>query len=197
MIALLTRRAAALRQLELEDDAPSPAAALNGLLRGRRVYGDGAAGEGTLATFNDGTVSLPDSAAGAPCASTMVSAGARVFLEVPERMRRGPDDFAEHLGGSGPITPYTCRILCGSRRKYLSLCKQLRGTGLLRFTLEPRSTVGIFFVKKKTPGILRLILDARLTNQLMKPPPGVCLAGAEAFAGIETQLPNGIESDSP
>ena len=36
----------------------------------------------------------------------------------------------------------------------------------------------------------------RLTNQLMKPPPGVCLAGAEAFARIETQLPSGIESDS-
>ena len=30
----------------------------------------------------------------------------------------------------------------------------------------------------------------------MKPLPGVCLAGAEAFARIETQLPNGIESDS-
>ena len=119
--ALLTRRAAALRQLELEDGAPLPAAALNGLLRGRRVYGDGAAGEGTLATFNDGTVSLPESVEGAPRASTMVSAGAHVFLEVPERMRRGPEDLADHLGGSAPITPYTCRILAGSRRKYRSL----------------------------------------------------------------------------
>ena len=52
-------------------------------------------------------------------------------------------------------------------------------------------------MKKKTPGILRLILGARLANQLMKPPPGVCLAGAEAFALIETQLPSGIESDGP
>ena len=111
-------------------------------------------------------------------------------------MRRGAGDLAEHLGGSEPITPYTCRILAGSRRKYRSLCKQLRATGLLRFALEPRPTVGIFFVKKKTPGTLRLILDARLTNQLMKLPPGVCLAGAEAPARIETQLPNGIESDS-
>ncbi|MCH1571346.1 MAG: hypothetical protein L7S64_08375, partial [Longimicrobiales bacterium] len=51
-------------------------------------------------------------------------------------------------------------------------------------------------MKKKKPGVLRLILDARLTNRLMKPAPGVCLAGPEAFARMETQLPLGVESDS-
>ena len=60
------------------------------------------------------------------------------FFEVPERTKRGPEDLAEHLGGSEPITPYTRRILAGSMRKYRYLCKQLRATGLLLFTLEPR-----------------------------------------------------------
>ena len=55
VISLLTVRAAALRQLEEEEDAPTSAAARQGMLRGRRVYGEGSAGEGTLATFNGGT----------------------------------------------------------------------------------------------------------------------------------------------
>ena len=161
VIALLASRAADLRQLEQVDDAPSPAAALKGLLRDRRVYGDGTAGEGTLATFNDGTVSLPDSLKDAPAASTLASAGARVFLEVPERMKRSPEEYAEVLRSSEAVTPYTCRILVGSARKYRLLCRQLHAIGLLRFTLNPKCYVGIFFVKKKTAGKLRLILDAR------------------------------------
>lgn len=195
VMALLDRRARSLRAIEAEDDAPSPAVALSTLLRGWRPYG-GTPGDGTLATFNDGTISFPKSVRGAPMAATLLGRESRGFLEFPERMMRGCAELEDLFEHSNPITPYTCRVLQRSRRKYSQLCRQLHDVSLLLFTLKPKSTVGVFSVKKKYPGSLRLTLDARRTNQLMKPPPGVTLAGPEAFARIEVQLPVGISADS-
>ena len=196
VIALLRARAIALRAVEKEDDAPSPAEALRGLLRGRRPYDAAAPGGGTLATFNDGTVSLPDDVSTSPLAADLVLDEARNYLEVPERMMREKGELDVLFEHGPPLAPYTDRVLERSRRKYRALMKQLHAAGLLQFTLQPRSTVGVFFVKKKAPRSLRLILDARLTNMMMKPPPGVCLAGPECFARIEAQLPVGISASS-
>ena len=46
--------------------------------------------------------------------------------------------------------------------------------------------MGVFFVQKKN-GSIRLIIDARITNQRFRTPPGVPLSSAEAFADVECE----------
>ena len=111
-------------------------------------------------------------------------------------MMREKGELGALFARGPPIVPYTDRVLERSQRKYRALMRQLHAAGLLQFTLRPRSTVGVFFVKKKAPRSLRLILDARLTNMMMRPPPGVCLAGPECFSRLEAQLPVGISASS-
>ena len=69
--------------------------------------------------------------------------------------------------------------------------KEMYSRGLLRFTRNPLSYVGVFFVKRKD-GTIRLILDARRTNRLFRKPPHVELLTAEGLGKIEVQLPEGV-----
>ena len=109
--------------------------ALKTLLRGRRPYG-GTPGDGTIATFNDGIVSLPCDVHDAPLCVTLLAEEPRSFLKYLDRMKRSEVELEVLLRETPPIQPYTCQVLQCSRRKYRALCRRLHSTGILKITLN-------------------------------------------------------------
>ena len=101
------------------------------------------------------------------------------------------------------MTPWKCRItarllsrepcsdpvLKRDDSKYIDFVNDLVQRGLVSFTVTPREQAAFFFVKKS--GQLRLIVDGRRANRILRPPPSVSLATPESFAALE------VESDQP
>ena len=172
---------------------PLPETALRELLKGRCIYEV----DGTplnLAAFTDGTLSLPSDVSDAPRVLDLLPEGARFFLKDIERMMRPAAETAT-MREEQPIVPYTCRSL-RTRRIYKKMIGMLQSRGMLRWTTRPRCHVGVFFVKKKDPTKLRLILDCRVANQYFADAPGSVLGGAEALSRIEVELPDTLDPKS-
>ena len=74
-------------------------------------------------------------------------------------------------------------VLAKNRKKYIKCVRQLRGKGIVCFSLHADEHCGIFFVTKNS-GAIRFICDARHANVRFKPPPSVKLPTGEAFSRI-------------
>eukprot|EP00959_Pyramimonas_sp_CCMP1952_P094808 1983275-Pyramimonas_sp.AAC.1 len=59
---------------------------------------------------------------------------------------------------------------------------------MLRYTSEPVEFLGAFFVWKKGRQKMRMITDARPTNQRLLPPPRVDLSTAEGLSRLEVAV---------
>ena len=104
----------------------------------------------------------------------------------------------ERLALENPVTPYWDRTLRGCRRKYVRVARALLRRGLVSLH-DPRAVrwrVGVFFVHRKTPGTMRLIIDARQVNLRYHTPPTVSLVTAKGFSMIEVEVDRGIGPDS-
>ena len=131
-----------------------------------------------------GEVSLPSDVANCPEVVQVLPQGkAYVFRGFRGQMLRSPEDFEEHQALVGEAGLYMDPVLAKNRRKYIQFVKQLRGKGIVCFSLHADEHCGIFFVTKKS-GALRFICDARRTNARFKPPPCVKLPTGEAFSRI-------------
>ena len=178
-----------IRQAMVDLDAPPKdlhvQEAVRQLLREDTRYSDDAVGgAGTLATYGMGEVSLPSDVANCPEVVQVLPQGkADVFRGFREQMLRSPEDFEEHQALVGEAGLYMDPVLAKNRRKYIQFVKQLRGKGIVCFSLHADEHCGIFFVTKKS-GALRFICDARRTNARFKPPPCVKLPTGEAFSRI-------------
>ena len=72
----------------------------------------------------------------------------------------------------------------------------LDDAGFLLYTDSPKSFCGVFFVKKSDGKRIRMIIDARGTNELFRPPPGVELLTSDGFSRIELVPPEGLDPGS-
>ena len=85
------------------------------------------------------------------------------------------------------IKPYWDPLLDPSTRanrpRLVSFLRELAMRGQVCATLRRRADVGPFFVRKKTVA-LRMILDARQTNQMHRAPPHATMASVEAVASV-------------
>ena len=181
-------------------ETPSSQAAFQELLRGRSVYGIGADGGLSLATFRSPSqVSMSDDVASVPSVLDLVPDSDHYFGQGMQRMLRTCDDYKELCEKLGPVKVYTDRKLLASREKYLSLIRRLVESGLFRLLLEEDAIeqVSIFFVIKKGKALVRLVIDARASNRHFVAPPGVSLCSTEGMSRIEVQLPEHIPLDSP
>ena len=122
----------------------SPEAALAALLRGRQSYHDSTAPV-ALASFKDGTVSLPDDVTGSLFINDSRGDRTRWWLEDVELMKRPPNEKEELLNKSG-VVPYIDRALKSPVRAYRDFINMLDKAGLDQWTLAPTAHVGIFFV---------------------------------------------------
>ena len=99
------------------------------------------------------------------------------------------------------FSPYWDPVLRHSPGERLRFILKLFNSGLLTLRAKPRSHVGVFFVKKKDPNFIRMVIDCRGTNRLHQPPPMTRLASARCYGdlqlGEETQEPYawGMEAD--
>ena len=75
-------------------------------------------------------------------------------------------------------------VLKNNPKKYALFVRRCHAIGILNFTLQCKSELGIFFVKKKH-NKLRMILDCRATNLLFKTPPATNLVTGEGLGKIE------------
>jgi hypothetical protein len=168
------------------EGAPNALAAARALLVARAGYSTGS-GEVMLAPYQAGAVSLVANALDGPMVEDVTSGAARLYLdEWEERMLRTDAEYQEMLEKDGTVEPYIDSTLKSSSHQYLQFINDFKRRCLLRWTRAPKERVGVFFVRKKD-GKLRLIIDARRTNQRFRTPPGVALSSAEAFSDVECE----------
>ena len=103
-------------------------------------------------------------------------------------------------GEAKPFTPYWDPALKYDSGKRLDFILRLHRCGLVKLRRAPKSFIGAFFVKKKTPDAIRMVLDCRGTNQLHQPPPTTRLGSARCYADLDlSELRDGegwgIEAD--
>ena len=84
-----------------------------------------------------------------------------------------------------PIQPYWDPKLRASKGARWGLFLKLWKTGLLGFVSNYKASVGLFFVKKKRPGEIRMVVDARQANRLHKPPPSTRLGTAGSYVDLD------------
>ena len=108
-------------------------------------------------------------------------------------MLASPGEFIERseqeLSSEEPlIEPYWDPLLDpnvpANRSRLLDFLRQLVAAGLVTGVRRKKARIGLFFVPKKTPGSLRLIVDARQPNQLHRLPPSTTLASVEKLLGV-------------
>ena len=85
----------------------------------------------------------------------------------------------------GAIVSYVDPVLKESRRHYVGFVRRLYDIGLAVVCFDPAEFVGLFFVYKKGRKGIRLILDARRTNQRFASAPSVSLLTTEGLCRAE------------
>lgn len=106
----------------------------------------------------------------------------------------------QHIDDDTSFSPYWDPALRFDKQKRLDFILRLHKSGLVKLRRSPRSFIGAFFVKKKTPDQIRLVLDCRGTNRLHRPPPTTRLGSARCYADLDLseEVPEsgwGIEAD--
>ena len=99
------------------------------------------------------------------------------------RLLRSPSAEGSEERVRATSTPYMDPVLRRHPKQYKQFVLDLLGRGMLHLTLQ-QEEVAAFFVKKKN-GLLRLIIDARRTNERFREPPGVQLCTSEGLSRIE------------
>lgn len=98
------------------------------------------------------------------------------------------DSMAE-VGGFSPYWDPTLRF---NKTARVDFVVRLFRAGLLTLRPVAKSHVGVFFVRKKTPDWVRMVIDCRGTNELHRPPPTTRLGSARCYSDLDlSQLPDG------
>ncbi|CAE7489577.1 unnamed protein product, partial [Symbiodinium natans] len=164
-------------------EIPKPEAALKALLRGRsEYYSDEPT---TLAACSLARISLPESLHDAPAVESVLDDEARHYLQSPEHMLKPGCET-----GLGEFQPYWDPLLRRDAKLYKKFIQKLNQAGYLVFTQNPKSFCGVFFVRKSDGRKIRMIIDARGTNSMFRPPPGVDLLTSDGFSRIELNIPS-------
>ena len=84
-----------------------------------------------------------------------------------------------------PKKPYWDPKLRHDKNERSQLILGLWKVGVVNFRLNIKSQVGLFFVKKKQPEWIRMVVDCRICNAFHRQPPVTRLGSASSFADIE------------
>ena len=104
--------------------------------------------------------------------------------------------------GCIPIQPYWDPKLRHSDKLKVQLIVALANKGLITFRRKIKERIGLFFVKKKTPEWIRMVIDARRVNASHREPPCTRLSTPRSFLDLQLEpthdgspLAFGIEAD--
>ena len=189
---VLSRMEGLIYDQEPKGGAPKPEEALRALLKGADPY-DGSGAHMTLASYQADLVSLPEDITNCPLLGTVLGDDDQKYLEEgSELMMRSKSDLVDM---QTPVEPYWDPILKFNRKEYNKLVSRLASIGYFQYTTKPQSHVGVFFVYKSNRTKLRMITDARRSNQLFRDPPPVGLMTAEGFGRFELSLDGDLLGD--
>ena len=102
-----------------------------------------------------------------------------------ERNTREVQKELQNNPSACPPRPYWDPTLKFSPKARIDLITRLHKVGIIEFRKRIKSSVGIFFVRKKTSQWIRMVIDARLTNFRHKTPPATRLGGGTNFAYLD------------
>ena len=109
----------------------------------------------------------------------------RLYLQGDHERMRNHDSQQNSEKLDATRKPYFDEVLRRNRKTYVKFVRELLKLGLFRVTFDCKSEVGILFVSKKN-GSLRMIIDARPANDLMRKPPHTPLCNSEILSSIES-----------
>ena len=160
--------------------------ALQDLMRSHNLY-DGE--PGNLAQYDPGKLKILRSAIKPRSLSELLPPHVLPLLRRKHaHIERSPEEFQEFNRDNPsccPRQPYWDSALRNDSGVRLDFFRRLFSVGVLSFRTKIRSKVGIFFVKKKTPDAIRMIIDARITNAHHRPPPVTRLGSAANYADLD------------
>ena len=102
-----------------------------------------------------------------------------------ERSAAEVSEFKTENPNSCPRQPYWDPTLRNDAKARTDFFVRLCKVGVPSFRTRTRSKVGIFFVKKKTPNAIRMIIDARITNIHPRTPPVTRLGSAVNYSDLD------------
>eukprot|EP00435_Cladocopium_sp_Y103_P074644 s13_g50.t1 len=97
--------------------------------------------------------------------------------EFKQKLDRSPDCC--------PKRPYWDPILKSEPDKRSQLIADLWRVGIIKFRTSIKAAVGLFFVKKKTPEWIRMVVDCRIGNAHHRQPPVTRLGSASSFVDLD------------
>lgn len=163
--------------------------ALRELLRGSSPY-DGHGANECLASYKAELVTIFGDTRGCPSLMDVLPPDDRRYLEEGSELMIRP--LSEMPNQEEMPIPYWDPKLKFNRKEYNKLVVKLHDIGFFNYTIEPRCRVGVFFVWKSNRTKLRLITDARRSNQCFVEPPGVQLITAEGLGKFEVEVEDGL-----
>lgn len=188
---VLSRVEGLVRDQKPSGDILSPAEARGALLHGGSPY-DWKPSAETLASYQADLLSIPEDVSGCPSLSSVLPEKDLIFLEEnSELMLKEQDDVPGTL-----VEPFWDPKLKFNLKAYGDLVRRLHNIGMFNYTRHPKCMVGVFFVWKSNRTKLRLITDARRSNQLFRDAPGVGLMTGEGFGRIEVELDDSVACDT-
>ena len=84
-----------------------------------------------------------------------------------------------------PRVPYWDPTLKADLPKRCGLLAGLWKIGVVSFRLDIKASIGLFFVKKKDPAFIRMVVDGRIPNFCHRPPPIARLGSGANFTDID------------
>ena len=101
------------------------------------------------------------------------------------QVEKGTDEITAEWASQRFPTPYWDPVLRRSPRKVDTLLRGLFDRGVVSFRSALKADVGVFFVKKKDPAKIRMIVDCRRANACHRAPPSTRLSSAFALGDLD------------
>ena len=171
------------QSLALHGPPPDDLSAENALasLKGVKTDYDGV--PSNLAPFDSSKLKI--------LASSVAPQHIRQFLpSEAKKILNHPEDFVLRPAGEArePFRPYWDPALRFNSPKRLKFILDLFNAGLMVLRTSIASEVGVFFVKKKTPDAIRMVIDCRGTNQACQDPPTTRLGSARCYSDLKLEV---------
>ena len=163
-------------------DGPS---SLRELMRSHNQYGD----PNNLATFEMSKLKILRSKLQPKSLDQLLPPNILPILNRKSTMiERDPQEVANELSRNPhacPKAPYWDPVLRHCPHKRAELIAGLARVGVIGFRRSIKSQVGLFFVKKKDPAWIRMVIDARIANFHHKDPPTTRLGSCSSYVDLE------------
>lgn len=142
------------------------------------------AGPVGVADYHFDLLSLPATGGGCDLLSSLDGQDREDLGSFSERLLLTEGDVSRRQAMEGKARAYWSPELSGNYDNYVQLVRELHSRSMVTFDFSADCFVGIFVVKKKN-GKLRLIIDCRRLNQLLKKPPRTRLASSAVFGDVD------------